>query len=336
MKTLKFILPFIAFISLLSPMRDVTLAKKALYHEAQNEFKDPLPSWKDNNLKKAIINYVESVTNDASEEFIPIKDRIATFDNDGTLWSEKPLIQGMFLIYQLEKMIKEKPELAKKEPYKSFKEKGPKYITQMSEQEIIKLFVETHTGMTEEQFETAAREFAANAKLPKSGAGLKHAVYQPQLELLAYLRQNKFNIFICTGGTVEFVRVFSEDLYGVPKYQVIGTSFKYEYQELGNKIVRKPELNHLNDKGGKPVGIQLAIGQRPVFACGNEGGAGDIQMLEFSQGSKYKSFQLIINHDDDVRETAYQEKDNASLNAAKKNRWYVVSMKNDWKEIFVK
>lgn len=206
----------------------------------------------------------------------------------------------------------------------------------MSEQEIIKLLVATHTGMTEEQFESVAREFAANAKLPKTGTGLKHAVYQPQLELLAYLRENKFNIFICTGGTVEFVRVFCEDFYGVPKYQVIGSTFKYEYQELGNKIVRKSELNHFNDKGGKPVGIQQGIGQRPVFACGNEGGAGDIQMLQFSQGSKYKSFQLLINHDDDVLETAYQEKDNTSLNAAKKNKWYVVSMKNDWKEIFVK
>jgi hypothetical protein len=334
MKTLRVTFAIIAFLTAIS-CKDSSIEIKTSTAK-DNEKGDPLPSWKDNDLKKSIISYVTAVSDSASADYIPSKDRIATFDNDGTLWCEKPLIQGLFLVYQMEKMLKAKPELAGKEPFKSFLAKGKEYFATASEKEILELFVLTHTGTTEDEFEASVNDFVATAKLPKRNVGLKQAIYQPQLELLQYLRAHGFKVFICTGGTVEFVRGLSQDFYDVPKNQVIGTTFKYEYDEANNTILRKAELNQLNDKGGKPVGIQQFIGQRPVLACGNEGGAGDIEMLKFCQGSKYKTFQLLVNHDDAEREAMYQEKDNASLNAAAQNKWHVISMKNDWKEIFVK
>ena len=335
MKTAKVTLAIIAFLAVMSCKENKSTDTKT-DSVSHNETSDPLPSWTDNDLKKSIISYVTTVSDSASADYIPSKDRIATFDNDGTLWSEKPLIQGLFLVYQMEKMLKAKPELASKEPFKSFLAKGKEYFTTASEKEILELFVLTHTGTTEDEFEASVKEFVASAKLPKRDVPIKQAIYQPQLELLQYLRAHGFTIFICTGGTVEFVRGISQDFYDVPNYRVIGTAFKYEYDEANNTILRKGEITHFNDKSGKPAGIQLSIGQRPVLACGNEGGAGDIEMLKFCQGSKYKSFQLLVNHDDAEREAMYQEKDNASLNAAGQNKWHVISMKNDWKEIFVK
>jgi hypothetical protein len=179
------------------------------------------------------------------------------------------------------------------------------------------------------------RDFFASAKYPGRNVPIQQVTYQPQIELLNYLRANGFKTFIVTGGTIEFVRGVSQQLYGIPKDQVVGTTFKYKFADSNNSILRQPELELFNDKTGKPVGIQEHIGQRPVFACGNEGGAGDIAMLKFSQGNKFPSFQLIVNHDDSTREFFYQEKDSASLKAAAENKWHVISMKNDWKKIFV-
>jgi hypothetical protein len=193
----------------------------------------------------------------------------------------------------------------------------------------------THTGMTEDEFDASVKDFAEQVRIPGRNATLKQNTYQPQIELLNCLRANGFTIFMCSGGTIEFVRGISEPLYGIAKRRAIGTTFKYQFIDSTNTIKRLPELNHLCDKGGKPVAIQWHIAQRPVFACGNERSGGDIQMLEYSQGSKYPSFQLLINHDDSVREKAYQEADSASLKAAAKHKWHVVSMKNDWKTIFV-
>ncbi|TPG44518.1 HAD family hydrolase [Flavobacterium pectinovorum] len=295
---------------------------------------DPLPSWNDGDLKKAIIAYVTKVTKKGGPDFIPVEDRIATFDNDGTLWAEKPYVQELFAFYRVKKMVEAKPELAQKQPFKAVVEKDKTYFETGGEKALIELVAATHTGMTEDEFEADAKEFFTGAKYPGKNVPIKQIRYQPQLELLNYLRANGFKTFIVTGGTIELVRAVSADFYGIPKDQVVGTSFKYKFDDATNSIQREPALDLLNDKEGKPVGIQLHIGQRPVFACGNEGGAGDLAMLRYSQGSKYPSFQMIVNHDDAAREYSYQEKDNLSLNTAAKYNYHVISIKDDWKKIF--
>jgi len=295
---------------------------------------DPLPSWNDTPLKKEIIDYVTKVTKEGSADFIPVENRIATFDNDGTLWAEKPYVQELFAFYRVKKMVEANPSLAQKQPFKAVVEKDKSFFEKGGDKALIELVAATHTGMTEDEFEASAKEFFAGAKYPGKNVSLKQIRYQPQLELLNYLRANGFKTFIVTGGTIELVRAISEDFYGIPKDQVVGTSFKYKFDDAANSIKREPALDQFNDKEGKPVGIQLHIGQRPVFACGNEGGAGDLAMLRYSQGSKYPSFQMIVNHNDSIREYNYQEKDNLSLNTAAKYKYHVISMKDDWKKIF--
>ncbi|MFZ0596005.1 MAG: HAD family hydrolase [Flavobacterium sp.] len=295
---------------------------------------DPLPSWNDGALKKEIIAYVTKVTKTGSPDFIPVEDRIATFDNDGTLWAEKPYVQELFAFYRVKKMVEANPSLAQKQPFKAVIEKDKTYFETGGEKALIELIAATHTGMTEDEFEAGTKEFFAGAQYPGKNVPIKQIRYQPQLELLDYLRANGFKTFIVTGGTVELVRAISSDFYGIPKDQVVGTSFKYKFDDATNSIQRQPALDLLNDKEGKPVGIQLHIGQRPVFACGNEGGAGDLAMLRYSQGSKYPSFQMIVNHNDAAREYSYEEKDNLSLNTAVRYKYHVISMKEDWKKIF--
>lgn len=297
---------------------------------------DPLPSWNNGQLKTSIIDFVKSAVDTGSQGFIPKENRIATFDNDGTLWAEKPYVQELFAFYRVKKMVEANPELAKKQPFKAVVEKDKGFFEKGGEKALIELVAATHTGMTEDQFEESANDFIKTAVYPGRNVALRQITYQPQIELLEYLRANGFKTFIVTGGTIELVRAVAPALYGIPKDQVVGTSFKYRFVDSSRNVQRLPALDLLNDKEGKPVGIQLHIGQRPVFACGNEGGAGDIAMLKYSQGNKYPSFQMIVNHDDDAREYAYQEKDSASLKAAALNKWHVISMKNDWKDIFVK
>lgn len=295
---------------------------------------DPLPSWNDGTLKKDIIDYVTKVTKEGSPDFIPVESRIATFDNDGTLWAEKPYVQELFAFYRVKKMVSANPALAQKQPFKAVVEKDKTFFEKGGDKALIELVAATHTGMTEDEFEADAKEFFTGAKYPGKNVSLKQIRYQPQLELLNYLRANGFKTFIVTGGTVELVRAISADFYGIPKDQVVGTSFKYTFDDASNSIKRQAALDHFNDKEGKPVGIQLHIGQRPVFACGNEGGAGDLAMLRYSQGNKYLSFQLIVNHNDSIREYSYQEKDNLSLSTAAKYKYHVVSIKDDWKTVF--
>jgi phosphoserine phosphatase len=295
---------------------------------------DPLPSWNDGTLKKEIIAYVTKVTKEGSPDFIPKENRIATFDNDGTLWAEQPLVQELFAFYRVKKMVEANPALAQKQPFKAVIEKDKTYFEKGGEKALIDLVASTHTGMTEDEFEAATKEFFAGVKYPGKNVPLKQIRYQPQLELLDYLRANGFKTFIVTGGTIEVVRAIAADFYGIPKEQVVGTSFKYKFDDTTNNIIREPALDLFNDKQGKPVAIQLHIGQRPVFACGNEGGAGDLAMLRYSQGSKYPSFQMLVNHNDSIREYNYQEKDNLSLNTAAKYKYHVISMKDDWKKVF--
>lgn len=295
---------------------------------------DPLPSWNDTPLKKEIIDYVTKVTKKGSADFIPVENRIATFDNDGTLWAEKPYVQELFAFYRVKKMVEANPSLAQKQPFKAVVEKDKSFFEKGGDKALIELVAATHTGMTEDEFEASTKEFFSGAQYPGRNVSLKQIRYQPQLELLNYLRANGFKTFIVTGGTIELVRAISADFYGIPKEQVVGTSFKYVFDDASNSVKRLPALDLLDDKAGKPVGIQLHIGQRPVFACGNEGGAGDLAMLRYSSGSKYPSFQMIVNHDDAAREYSYQEKDNLSLNTASKYKYHVISIKNDWEKVF--
>jgi hypothetical protein len=299
-----------------------------------NESADPLPSWKDGAVKQAIAAYVKHVTDSTGSHFIPTADRIATFDNDGTLWAERPYVQELFVFYMVKKMVAKDSSLAQKQPFKAVIENDKAWLAKGGDKVLLQLIGATHTGTTEDEFEAAVNDFFATATYPGKNVSIRQITYQPQIELLNYLRSNGFKTFICTGGTVEFVRGISQQLYGVPKYQVIGTTFKYKFIDSNRSIIRESSIDLMNDKAGKPVGIQEHIGERPVFACGNEGGAGDIAMLQYSQGSKYPSFQMIINHDDSTREFFYQEKDSASLKAAAKNDWHVVSIKRDWKTVF--
>jgi phosphoglycolate phosphatase-like HAD superfamily hydrolase len=295
---------------------------------------DPLPSWNDGALKKDIIAYVEKVTKEGSPDFIPVQNRIATFDNDGTLWAEKPLVQELFAFYRVKKMVEANPALAQKQPFKAVLEKDKSYFEKGGDKALIELVAATHTGMSEDEFEASVLDFFKDAKVPGKNVAVNQIRYQPQLELLNYLRANGFKTFIVTGGTIEVVRGISEEFYGIPKEQVVGTSFKYKYDPEKNVVKREPALDLFNDKEGKPVSIQLHIGQRPVFACGNEGGGGDLAMLKYSQGNKYPSFQMIVNHNDSIREYNYEEIDNLSLNTAAKNKYHVISIKDDWKKVF--
>jgi len=297
---------------------------------------DPLPSWNDGPLKQSIVDYITKVTKQGSPDFIPEEARIATFDNDGTLWAEQPLVQELFAFYMAGKMIEKNPALAKKQPFKAIAEKDKTYLQKNGEKALLEIVINTQAGMGEDDYEAAAKNFFATAHYPKPDVPIKNITYQPQLELLKYLRANGFKTFICSGGDVDFMRVVSREYYGIPKEQVIGTMFQYEFIDSNRSNYRKQALWHFNDQKKKPVGIQMVIGQRPVFACGNERSGGDIAMLEYCQRNKYLSFQMIINHDDSVREFFYQEKDSASLKAAMKNNWHVANMKHDWKTVFSK
>jgi phosphoserine phosphatase len=234
---------------------------------------DPLPSWNAGAVKVALVEYVKKVTDSLSADFIPLEDRIATFDNDGTLWAERPYVQELFAFFRVDEMVKQNPTLAKKQPFKAVIEKDKGYFAKGGEKALLDLVAATHTGLTEDEFEISVRNFFTSATYPPKKVPVKDIVYQPQLELLKYLRSNGFKTFIVTGGTIEFVRGISQEFYGIPKDQVVGTTFKYKFLPDKSTVVREPHLELFNDKEGKPVGIQQHIGRRPVFACGNEGGA---------------------------------------------------------------
>ncbi|MBC9929478.1 HAD family hydrolase [Chitinophaga qingshengii] len=298
---------------------------------------DPLPSWNNSAVKESIIRFVSAVTNGQSSGYVPPEDRIATFDNDGTLWAEKPVIQELFVVFRINQLVAKTPALRNKQPYKAVLEKNRAYLKAMGRNGLLDLMNITHTGMTETDFREAVRLFFDNARHPVLGVPIAQLVYQPQLELLEYLKNNQFKIYICSGGTVEFIRAISWKYYGIPPEQVIGSTFHYAYVDSArvNDIMLLKGLYQLNDQKEKPVNIQYFIGKRPILACGNIGGGGDISMLRFCQGSQYPSLQLLVHHDDDEREFAYEEDDNESLNNAHRYGWGVISMKNDWQHIFV-
>jgi phosphoglycolate phosphatase-like HAD superfamily hydrolase len=301
---------------------------------------DPLPSWSDTAPKKAIVTFVERVTRDGSPDFVPVAERIATFDNDGTLWAEQPIyFQILFAIDRVRTLAPQHPEWKDKEPFASLLKGDVKAALAVGEKAILELVMATHAGMTTTEFEKIVKDWIATAKHPKTGKLYRDMVYQPMLELLAYLRANGFKTFIVSGGGIEFMRPWTETVYGIPPEQVIGSSIKTKYEVHDGKplIVRLPELNFIDDKAGKPVGINQHIGRQPIMACGNSDG--DFEMLEYTTAGTGLRFGLLVHHTDDKREWAYDRdshigKLDHGLDEGPRRGWTIVNMRDDWRVIF--
>ena len=300
---------------------------------------DPLPSWNDTAPKKAIVAFVEKVTKEGSPDFVPPNERIATFDNDGTLWAEQPLyFQLIFALDRVKALAPKHPEWKTKEPFASLLKGDVKAALAGGEPAIGKIVMVTHSGMTTDEFNKIVQDWIATAKNPATKRPLLEMVYQPMIELLAYLRANGFKTFIVSGGGIEFMRPWTEKVYGVPPEQVIGSSGKTKFEMVDGKpvLVKLPEINFIDDKVGKPVGIQQHIGRRPIAAFGNSDG--DLQMLEWTTGGDGARFALLVHHDDAEREFAYDRKSHIGTldkawDEANARGWTVVSMKDDWKTI---
>ena len=295
---------------------------------------DRLPSW-NTEMRTKIVSYIDMVTDPKNPGFIPENERFAVFDNDGTLWAEQPVVEELFIIYYAKKLIEKNPSLKKESPFNRVDDfySGGKFT--IKDRRIFDgLAGIAHEGMTSKEFQKTAEDFFRETKYPGLNSPLEKVVYQPQLELMNYLRKNGFKVYICSGGETDFMRVISEKYYGIPKEQVIGSELVFEYNENTNDMIRRPILYTDNNGKAKAENIYHRIGRPAVFAVGNVRSGGDIYMLRYSQASKYPSFQLLINHDDEKREFLHSEADNISLEWAKKYNWNVVSMKNDWKQIF--
>jgi phosphoserine phosphatase len=304
------------------------------------ENSDPLPSWNEGPTKEAIINFVNEVTTEGSPNFVPEYLRIATFDNDGTLWSEMPYyFQLAFALDRVKAMAPDHPEWKDKQPFKAVLENDLKTVMESGMKGLMEIVMTTHAGMTTLEFEQIVTDWINTAKHPKTGKLYKEMVFQPMLELLDYLRENGFKTYIVSGGGIEFMRPWTEQVYGVPAEQVIGSSIKvkYEMTDAGPVLMRLPEINFIDDKDGKPVAINQFIGKRPLAAFGNSDG--DLEMLQWTAAGDGKRLMLIIHHTDAEREWAYDRKSeigklNKALDAAIKNGWIIVDMKNDWKVIY--
>jgi phosphoglycolate phosphatase-like HAD superfamily hydrolase len=303
---------------------------------------DPLPSWNEGPRKKAIIDFVSNTTNEASVDFIPVHDRIACFDNDGTLWSEQPMyFQLAFALDRIKALAPKHPEWKTKQPFKSLLEGDLKTALAGGEKAVLEIVLVTHSGMTTDEFEKSVKEWIATAIHPKTGKQYTKMIYQPMVELLTYLRANGYKTFIVSGGGVDFMRPWVEQAYGIPPDQVVGSSVKviYEVNEDGTPVLIKlAELNFIDDKEGKPVGIYQHIGKRPVFAAGNSDG--DYAMLQWTTtASGYPRFGMIVHHTDSVLEWAYDRQSHIGrlekgLDDAAKYNWRMVDMKEDWKRIY--
>lgn len=301
---------------------------------------DPLPSWNDTAPKQAVVAFVEKVTKEDSPDFVPPAERIATFDNDGCLWAEQPLyFQFLFAIDRVKTLAPQHPEWKEKEPFASLLKGDTKAALAGGEKALMEIIAVTHSGMTTEEFEKIVKDWIATAKHPKTGRPYNEMVYQPMLELLAYLRANNIKTFIVSGGGVEFIRAFAEKTYGIPPEQVLGSSGKLKFEMKDGKpaLVKLPALNFNDDKEGKPIGIQTYIGRRPIAAFGNSDG--DLQMLQWTAAGSGPRFCLYVHHTDAEREWAYDRQSHIGkldkgLDEAKAKGWTVVSMKDDWKTIF--
>jgi len=319
----------------------LTFVFASIYNDlAVAQATDALPSWNDGKTKQSILAFVEKVTTKGSPDFVPPAERIATFDNDGTLWAEQPMyFQLFFALDRVKALAPKHPEWNGKEPFASLLKGEVKSALAGGDKAILEIVMATHAGMTTEEFQQTVKDWLASAKHPKSGRLYTEMVYQPMIELLAYLRSQGFKTFIVSGGGVEFMRPWTERVYGIPPEQVVGSSIKTKFELRNGKpaIVRLPEINFIDDKAGKPVGINQYIGRRPIAAFGNSDG--DLQMLQWTTAGAGARFALIVHHTDAEREWAYDRKSlvgrlDKALEEAKAKGWTVVDMKNDWKTVF--
>ncbi|HXJ34104.1 MAG TPA: HAD family hydrolase [Candidatus Eisenbacteria bacterium] len=308
---------------------------------------DPLPSWNDGDSKKAIVEFVRTTTTQGSPNFVPEVERIATFDQDGTLWVEHPLYtQVLYCLDRVPAVVKAKPELAKVEPFKTVLSGNREAMAKLSMDDLMKILAATLTGMSVDEFRAEARHWLDTAKDPRWKRPFTELTYLPMLEVQKYLRANGYKTYIVTGGGQDFVRVYAEDVYGIPPEQVVGTAggTKYGYAKDGEPFLTKEPKLLLNDNdAGKPEGIHLMIGRRPYAAFGNS--TGDRQMLEYTKAGAGTRLAMLVLHDDAAREYAYGPARGlpatkvgtftpALDDEAKKQGWVVISMKNDWKRIF--
>jgi hypothetical protein len=301
---------------------------------------DPLPSWNDGAARQAIVGFVHATTDKSSPQFVPPAERIATFDNDGTLWAEQPMyFQLAFALDRVKALAPLHPEWKSQEPFASVLKGDIKSALDGGEPALLEMVMATHAGMTTDEFDTIVKEWVATARHPVTKRLYTEMVYQPMLELLAYLRTNGFKTFIVSGGGIEFMRPWAERVYGVPPEQVIGSSIKTQFELRDGKpvLVRLPEINFIDDKAGKPVGINQHIGRRPIAAFGNSDG--DLQMLQWATAGSGARFALLVHHTDATREWAYDRVSSIghldkALDEAKARGWTVVDMKNDWKQVF--
>jgi len=301
---------------------------------------DPLPSWNNTAPKNAIVEFVEKVTETGSPDFVLPAERIATFDNDGTLWAEQPMyFQAMFIFDRIKQLAPKHPEWNKKEPFASVLKGDVKGALAGGERALLEMAMATHAGMTTEEFSRIVTEWLSTAKHPKTGRLFTEMVYQPMLELLAYLRVNGFKTFIVSGGGIEFMRPWTERIYGIPPEQVVGSSIKTKYELRDGKpvLMRLPELNFIDDKAGKPVGINQHIGRRPIMAFGNSDG--DFEMLEWTTAGKGLRVGLLVHHTDDKREWAYDRDSHIGrldrgIDEGPRLGWIIVNMRDDWRVIF--
>jgi len=301
---------------------------------------DPLPSWNSGSAKGAILDFVARVSQEGSPEFVPPAERVAVFDNDGTLWAEQPMyFQLAFALDRVKALALQHPEWKDKEPFASLLKGEVKAALAGGEKAIFEMVMATHAGMTTDEFERIVKDWTATAKHPKSGKPHTDMVYQPMVELLAYLRAKGFKTYIVSGGGIEFMRAWTEKVYGVPPEQVIGSSGKTKFELRDGKavLVKLPQVGSIDDKEGKPIHINLHIGRRPVMAFGNSDG--DLQMIQWTTAGSGPRFGLIVHHTDAEREWAYDRdshigKLDKALDEASLRGWIVVDMKKDWKSVF--
>jgi phosphoglycolate phosphatase-like HAD superfamily hydrolase len=302
---------------------------------------DPLPSWNDGAVKKSITDFVARVTTQGGADFVPPAERIATFDNDGTLWTEQPVyFQAAFVLDRIKAMAPQHPEWKTKQPFKALLEGDKKAAAASGKDGLAQILAVTHTGMTTEAFSKAVLDWIATARHPRFNRPYTDLVFQPMVELLAYLRANGFKTFIVSGGGIEFMRPWAEKVYGIPPEQVVGSSgaVKFEMGADGKPVLRKlPKLEFNDDKEGKPVGINRFIGRRPIFAFGNSDG--DLQMLQWTAAGGGARFMGIVHHTDADREYAYDRtshvgKLDKALDEGTAKGWTIVDMKRDWKRVF--
>jgi len=301
---------------------------------------DPLPSWNEGATKQSIIDFVNAVTEEGGPNYVAPAERIATFDNDGTLWAEQPAyFQLLFAIDRVKALAPGHPGWKTKQPFKAVLDGDMKALAAAGEHGLLEIMMASHAGMTTVEFEAIVKDWIATSKHPTTGRPFTGMVYQPMLEVLGYLRANGFKTFIVSGGGIEFMRPWTEGVYAIPPEQVVGSSIKtvFEMRDDGPVLVRLPEIDFIDDKEGKPVGINSHIGRRPIAAFGNSDG--DLQMLQWTAAGDGPSFCLYVHHTDAEREWAYDRESHIGrldkgLDQAEARGWTVVDMKSDWKVVF--